>query len=232
MRERQIWDRLAPGYTRTVRLFDRAYPAIRRRLGETLAGRRRVLELAAGTGQFTPALVDAAESVVATDVSPAMVERLAAALAADGAVHVETRVMSAYAIDAADGTFDAVFCANALHVMEDPERAVRECRRVLRPGGLFVAPTFLHGVDRWRRLLSRVMSWVSPFTAHTRFDLHTLAELIARHGFRIDASETLPGVFPIGYVVGRVGDGTHGAAPDGAEGRERPVAGSRSGGET
>lgn len=232
MAERQIWDRLAPRYTRVVRLFDRSYPVIRARLREVLDGRRRVLELAAGTGQFTPTLISAAESVVATDISPAMVERLAATMAEQDAERVETRVMSAYAIDAVDGAFDAVLCANALHVMEHPEVALRECRRVLSPGGLLIAPTFLHGVDRWRRLLSRVLGWVSPFTAHTRFDLHALEELIRRHGFQIEASETLPGVFPIGYVVGRVGEHTHGAAPDGAGDRDRPPASSRSGGQT
>ncbi len=111
--------------------------------------------------------------------------------------------MSAYDLDALDESFDGVFCANALHVMDDPARALSEICRVLKPEGVLVAPTFLHGVDGLRQRLSRALSLVSPFVAHTRFNLASLHQTIAAAGFEVISVEQLPGLFPLGYVVAR-----------------------------
>lgn len=163
----------------------------------------RVLEIAAGTGQFTASLAALATSVVSTDISPKMVEGLRQRSNDEGLANVDVEVMSAYELAAGDGTFDVVFCANALHVMETPTRALEEFHRVLRRDGLLIAPTFLHGTGVFRRGLSRTLGWVSPFVAHTRFDLTSLQVLIGESGFEVARAEQLPGLFPLGYVVAR-----------------------------
>mgnify|MGYP002039466411 FL=1 len=157
----------------------------------------------AGTGQFTAALAIEADQLLATDISPEMVGRLRERVREAQLQDVDCAVMSAYDLDAPDETFDGVFCANALHVMDDPARALSEFRRVLRPGGVLVAPTFLHGVDSFRRALSRTLSLVSPFVAHTRFDLASLEESVASAGFEVVVAQRLPGLFPLGYVVAK-----------------------------
>jgi len=201
MSEAEIWDRLAPSYDRTTRHFDRSYPRIRELLAADLAGRERIVEVAAGTGQFTLDLAAIATRLTATDLSEEMIRRLDARLAAHGARDVTTRVMSAYQLDLADGSQDALVCANALHVMETPGRALAEFHRVLRPGGRLVVPTFCHGIDRRRRLLSRLMSLVSRFVAHTRFTPASLVALVAGAGFRPHDPVVLPGKLPIAYLV-------------------------------
>lgn len=212
--EGRVWDRLAGRYDIIVRLFDTSYPVVRERIRRDLRGCGRVLEVAAGTGQFTPELARVAGALVATDLSPEMVVRLQARLDAEGLGNVQAAVMSAYALDVADGSFDAVFCANVLHVMDDPQRALREVRRALTGGGLLVAPTFLHGADGLRRALSRAASLLSPFVAHARLDLRGLRSLVAAAGFEVLAAEQLPGLFPLGYVLARKGpDGPSLAAP-------------------
>lgn len=76
MDESRTWDSLASRYDRIVRVFGKSYPAIRRRLSKDLSGKARVLEIAAGTGQFTLDIATVAEALVATDFAPQMVERL------------------------------------------------------------------------------------------------------------------------------------------------------------
>lgn len=201
MNESPVWDRLAGRYDSVVRLFDGAYPEVRERLADDIRPRAEILEVGAGTGQFTWDLARSASRVLATDLSVKMVEQLQVKAAETGASNVTVATMSAYAIESPPDGFDVVFCANALHVMETPERALAEFRRVLRPDGLLIAPTFLHGVDSIRRTLSRALGLVSPFTAHTRFDRETLGTLLKEHGFEVVRLEVLSSVFPIGYVV-------------------------------
>lgn len=58
-------------------------------------------------------------------------------------------VGDAHALPFADDAFDAVFFECSLSKMENPERALGEARRVLRPGGaLAVSDFFTHGVPR------------------------------------------------------------------------------------
>ena len=87
--------------------------------------------------------------------------------------------------------------------MNRPARTLAEFRRVLREDGILVTPTFLHGVDGVRRALSRKLSLVSPFVAHSRFDLASLEQTVTGAGFDVVTSEELPGFFPLGYLVAR-----------------------------
>ena len=70
-----------------------------------------------------------------SDISPGMLETLAAT-AAELGVEVTTVVTEAEALPFADDSFDLVFGHAVLHHIPDLERAFREFRRVLRPGGL------------------------------------------------------------------------------------------------
>lgn len=197
------WDGLAKRYDRIVRLFDRSYLAIRRRLADDFRGTENVLEVAAGTGQFSFDLARVAKAVVATDYSSGMVERIRLRALEQRVKNLEVRQMNAHALDYPDSCFDGVFCANGLHVMDRPEVALREMRRVLCDDGVLVVPTFLHGSGRIQRTLSRALSAVSSFVAHTRFSLGGLVLVVAEAGFEVVSAVSLPGIFPVGYVVAR-----------------------------
>lgn len=199
--EARTWDRLSSGYDQIVRLFDQSYPRVRGLLRQDLAGRDHVLEVAAGTGQFTFDLAETAGRVTATDISPEMIQRLQARVDTRNVKNVQVAVMSAYALEFEDASLDGIFCANALHVMESPQKALEEFRRVLCPGGRLVVPTFCHGVDWGRRLLSRLLGLVSPFVAHTKFSPASLQELVAEAGFEPRSPILLPGRFPLAYLV-------------------------------
>lgn len=93
-------------------------------------GRRDVLDLGAGTGKLTRSLVGRAEHVTAVDPSPGMLTQLRQAVPG-----VTALIGTAEAIPLPDGSVDAVVVGQAWHWV-DPERAVPEVARVLRPGGV------------------------------------------------------------------------------------------------
>lgn len=96
-----------------------------------------VLDLACGTGivaRLAAPGLQAAGRVWALDLNPAMLAQARAQGAPDGAPVGWLRG-NAMALPFADGAFDAVLCQNGLQFMPDRPLALREMRRVLRPGG-------------------------------------------------------------------------------------------------
>ncbi len=91
-----------------------------------------VLELAAGTGITTRALVAAlpGAAVTATDLNPPMV-----AWAAEHVPGATWQVADAQRLDFPDGAFDLVVCAFGVMFFPDRPAAFAEAARVLAPGG-------------------------------------------------------------------------------------------------
>jgi SAM-dependent methyltransferase len=92
-------------------------------------GARNVLDLGAGTGKLTIRLVERGLDVVAVDPIPEMLEVLSRSLPDTPAL-----LGSAEEIPLPDSSVDSVLVAQAWHWF-DPERAIKEVARVLRPGG-------------------------------------------------------------------------------------------------
>jgi SAM-dependent methyltransferase len=132
------WTAVAPGWDRHragIELMKTELTAsLRRGLGDLRGA--RVLELGAGTGELAALLADdvgPGGSLVATDVAEGMVELVRARLA--GVAQAEAAVVDAARIPYPDSSFDAVVFRMGLMLLPEPEPALQEMRRVLRPGG-------------------------------------------------------------------------------------------------
>jgi ubiquinone/menaquinone biosynthesis C-methylase UbiE len=100
----------------------------------------RVLDLACGSGHPAldiAALVGPGGSVVASDLVPEMLEAVRRRADAARLDNLETRVIDLEAIDFPDARFDAATCRFGVMFCPDPLQALREARRVLKPGALF-----------------------------------------------------------------------------------------------
>lgn len=124
--------RLAATFETAADLYERARPGYAREAVDWVlpADTTRVLDLGAGTGKLTAALVGCGADVVAIDPSPSMLARLTERLP-----EVDARVGSAEATGLADASVDAVVIGSALHWFDRPA-ADHEIARVLRPGGV------------------------------------------------------------------------------------------------
>lgn len=109
-------------------------------------GADAVLDLGAGTGAMTRRLVGRAAKVYAVDPDTRMLSVLA-----EGCPEAETHEGTAERIPLPDDAVDAVVVASAWHWM-DPDAALPELARVLRPGGKLVLV--------WNRR-DRTVPWVA-----------------------------------------------------------------------
>jgi ubiquinone/menaquinone biosynthesis C-methylase UbiE len=97
-----------------------------------------VLELAAGAGDvgfLAAELITPGGTLISSDQSEAMVATARERAAARGLENVDCRVINAESIDLPLASLDAVLCRWGYMLMIDPAAALRETRRVLRPGG-------------------------------------------------------------------------------------------------
>lgn len=106
-------------------------------------GSRRVLELAAGTGRVTRHLIAALPAdgaLLVTDLSDMMIARGTQLLGSDPRVTWRTADMQA--LPFGDAEIDAVVCQFGLMFAPDKPLALREMKRVLRPGGVLLVSTW------------------------------------------------------------------------------------------
>ncbi len=139
---RRMFERIAPTYDLVNRLMsagvDRRWRA--RAIAEIAqASPGPVLDLCAGTMDLTAMLAAARpdDRVVAVDFAPAMLEA-----GRSKAPRAEVVVADAAALPFESATFSAVICGFGMRNLADPLAGVREVRRVLRPGGVFVTLEF------------------------------------------------------------------------------------------
>ncbi|HEY9813208.1 MAG TPA: class I SAM-dependent methyltransferase [Candidatus Sericytochromatia bacterium] len=95
---------------------------------------KRILDLGCGAGENSVYFAKRGAICVAADYSPGMVE-VALQLAAANQVEIEGCTENAIALSFPDNSFDIVYASNLLHHLPDPQAAIREMYRVLKPGG-------------------------------------------------------------------------------------------------
>jgi len=103
---------------------------------------RRVLDLATGGGHTALAFAAVAGHVIACDLTEPML-RAARGLVRDRGAQAAFVAGDAVTLPFREGSFDVVTCRIAPHHFPDVAGAVREVRRVLRPGGSFLVQDIL-----------------------------------------------------------------------------------------
>lgn len=163
---RRMFDDLAPTYDVLNRVMtagiDRRWRA--RALDALDAARPvgPVLDLCAGTLDLSAQLARrrGPGEVTALDLSAAMLER-----GASKAPGVRRVVGDACALPFEDGAFDGVICAFGLRNVGDLDRALAECARVLRPGGVLVTLELFRPTRRSGRAFLSAFHAVAPRVA-------------------------------------------------------------------
>ena len=139
--QRYGWDRAAPRYEALWGEQLAAAQGLMLKLADLQSG-QNVVDVACGTGLITFAAAKAVGpngSVLGVDISGGMVEACVQQAQARGVANAAFERMDAELLDLPAAVFDVALCAFGLMYLSDPTAALREMRRVLRPGGRMAA---------------------------------------------------------------------------------------------
>ena len=156
------WDKWSANYDRSLRSEEEE--AWKRFFSEKFGGQKlRILDAGTGTGFLSVSLAELGHDVVGVDMSEGMLA-VCRKKAKERRLNLDLRIGDAESLDFEDTSFDAVVSRWVLWTLPHPEKAIREWRRVIKPGEkiyTFETPFAgknSDGVDRWmRRNLARLM---------------------------------------------------------------------------
>lgn len=162
-------------YAVWARFYDRIYQGLlaraqREAVAAACASGRDILEIGVGTGLTLP-YFERDKQVVGADLSLDMLRVARAKVLSQDLAHVRgLMVMDACRLGFADRSFDAVTAQFMITLVPDPEQALAEMDRVLRPGGEIVISSRLVGdggfaAPFWKAVapLARAIGWSSDF---------------------------------------------------------------------
>ncbi len=172
------FDQTAYQYNSTISLQDGRVQAIFSEMAET----ENVLDVGCGKGRYATLIKQNFPQVEvhAVDISEEMLRCIPA--------HIHTKKASIQDLPYADASFDLVFCVEALEHALNPEAAIQEMVRVLRPGGRLVI------IDKNKARLGalQIESWEKWFdiqelsTYLQSLHLKTRAEWVSYDGHSAD----------------------------------------------
>ena len=149
----KYWDWRSSSYTLDIDKSpetDRAWYNTIRALadaGET----RTALDVGTGPGQLAFYLAEAGFNVTGMDISPEMI-RSAQKTADEMQLTINFRTGDAELLNFTDNSFDVIVSRNLIWTLPNPEKALKEWHRVLKPGGRIIVSDGFWQNQTWRRI--------------------------------------------------------------------------------
>ena len=136
-----FWDKVSGLYDLFENVYNRkVYTGTGKKVAEYIDS-DEVLECACGTGAISIYIAQKCKKLIATDFSDGMLKQ-----AAKKCRHFNTVTFQKADIthlDFADASFDKVVAGNVIHLLPEPEKALAELKRVTKPGGTIIIPTYI-----------------------------------------------------------------------------------------
>lgn len=194
-----FWDKAAGFYD----FFETAFNGkVYRRLGERVAEEIEpndvVLECACGTGDISKRIAPKCRGLIATDLSTGMLRQ--AAKNCRGFGNIRIRRADMMRLNCRDNRFDKVVAGNVIHLLEDPQAALKELERVCKKGGKIIIPTYInasHGVSKGAVRLLELLG----VNFKRQFDMDSYRKFFEEAGYADVSYDIIHGRMPCAVAV-------------------------------
>ncbi len=138
-----FWDTISPLYDIFENIYNgKVYIGTGKKVAQLIEPSDEVLECACGTGAISIYIAQKCRKLIATDFASGMLRRAAKKCRKyPNAVFRKADIMN---IKCKDARFHKVVAGNVIHLLPEPEKALHELERVVKPGGKIIIPTYIN----------------------------------------------------------------------------------------
>lgn len=194
---KNFWNRYSSMYDRAMKSDQKAYSIMVNKIKNELNNQMDVLELATGTGIIGIQLAGCCKTITATDFAEEMIKT---ANKKEKPNNMTFEVQDATNLTYPDKTFDTVVISNALHIMPNPDIALKNIKRVLKDNGKLIAPTFTRKTSKRDGVFETIAQWFG-FKTYSRWTYTDYINFIESNNWHIVKSSVIDARFPIAYIV-------------------------------
>ena len=194
-----FWNKISPVYDLFENVYNRkVYKGTGIKVAEFISMSDSVLECACGTGAITEEIAKKAQKVLATDFAEGMLKR--ASKKCRKYSNVSFRQEDITDIKSADNSFDKVVAGNVIHLLPEPEKALNELLRVVKPGGKVIIPTYINMLKKSSGIAVSVINKMGA-DFKRQFDLDSYKEFFEEKGFNDVEYYVVDGRMPCAVAV-------------------------------
>ncbi|MBN1409451.1 MAG: class I SAM-dependent methyltransferase [Spirochaetales bacterium] len=199
-KEKKFWNKFANKYDNFLNNLKDTYDLLIKKINQYMDPSKNVLEIATGTGIISLEIARNAKRVCGCDISEEMVKTARSKLKNTQYTNIEFDVQDAYHLTYEQESFDIVIASNVLHVLIQPEKALQSIHNVLKPKGIFIAPTYCHGNSAFSRIISFIMS-LAGFKAYQKWSIESFRDFLESKKYRIIEFEVIKDKIPLVFAV-------------------------------
>ena len=193
---KKIWDIYAPIYEKAMHMDKKYYGYMYDRIPVIIKD-KEVLEIATGPGLLAKHVAHFTKKMLATDYSDGMIKEAKKGEYPD---NLTFEVADATSLPYTDNSFDVVIIANALHVMANPDKALKEIDRVLREDGVMIAPNFVgHNKGTRSKIWSNILKLAGIKFEH-QWTPDEYIKWLDEHNWKIIFSKLMPSRISLLYT--------------------------------
>jgi SAM-dependent methyltransferase len=196
-----FWDFCAPFYDRAEKT-NTAYAGMLRLMRDLTPQGASVFEAAAGTGSISLAVADKAGSVRCTDLSERMLSVARKKADKRDVKNITFSQKSLFDTGEPDSAYDVVIASQVLHLIDEPEKAAAELRRI-SGGTVITAVALLKGLRGFFARPSVGLWKLLGFTPKREFDAESFREFLCEIGLPPSQYEIVEGNMPMTVAVWR-----------------------------
>lgn len=138
-----FWNRIAGLYDLFENIYNKkVYIGTGKKVAEYINPDDEVLECACGTGAISIYIAPKCKSLIATDFADGMLKRSLKKCRHLKNVTFQKADITKLEFD--NASFDKVVAGNVIHLLPEPKKALSELRRVTKPGGTIIIPTYIN----------------------------------------------------------------------------------------
>ncbi|MDE7427866.1 MAG: class I SAM-dependent methyltransferase [Lachnospiraceae bacterium] len=194
-----FWDKVSRLYDLFETIYNgKVYLGLGERVAEEIGQNDVVLECACGTGAISQYIAPKCRQLIATDFSKGMLRQAAKKCGKFQNVKVKRADMTN--LNCRDNRFDKVVAGNVIHLLADPDAAIKELVRVCKVGGKIIVPTYINASEGVNKKAVRLLE-LAGANFKRQFTMDSYKKFFDEAGYQDVAYSIVEGRMPCAVAV-------------------------------